>query len=158
MPDAPAPDTLRDAREMFPNEDGTLWPFGPIEWRLTEHPDYVAKPDERPLVREWGRLRAPLPRDPVLHAAALVFASDAGSFSAIERRYGWENMEGRASASLDHAFWLHHPIFWDDWILMVTESPVAYSARALSYRGFYTHGGLHVASMAQEAVVRRRRP
>jgi acyl-CoA thioesterase-2 len=157
MPDAPDPETLVDAREQFPNEDGTLWPFGPIEWRLCEPPNYVAKRGERALVREWARMRHPLPADPVLHAAALVWASDAGSFSAIERRYGDEGMEWRASASLDHAFWLHHPIFWDGWILMTTESPVAYSARALSHRSFYTHGGLHVASIAQEAVVRRRR-
>jgi len=157
MPDAPDPETLVDAREQFPMEDGTLWPYGPIEWRLCEPPDYIAKPGERPLVREWARMRHPLPADPVLHAAALVFASDAGSFSAIERRYGDEGMEWRASASLDHAFWLHHPIFWDGWLLMTTESPVAYSARALSYRAFYTHGGLQVASMAQEAVVRRKR-
>jgi acyl-CoA thioesterase-2 len=157
MPDAPDPETLQDARELFKDDDGEMWPFGPIEWRLCEPPDYVARPGERALVREWGRMRHPLPADPVLHTAALVFASDAGSFSAIERRYGDENMEWRASASLDHAFWLHHPIFWDGWLLMTTESPVAYSARALSYRQYYTHGGLHVASMAQEAVVRRKR-
>ena len=158
MPEAPDPETLPDAHEWFKDqEEGHDWSLGPIEWRLCERPDYVAKPDERALVLEWARMRAPLPRDPVLHAAAMVFASDAGSFSAIERRYGDEGMEWRASASLDHAFWLHHPIFWDGWLLMTTESPVAYSARALSYRAFYTHGGLHVASMAQEAVVRRTR-
>jgi len=156
MREAPDPETLIDAREQYPEEDGSMWPFGPIEWRLCEPPDYVAKPGERALVREWGRMRAPLPRDPVLHTAALVFASDAGSFSAIERRYGDEGMEWRASASLDHAFWLHQPLFWDGWILMTTESPVAYSARALSYRQFYTHGGLLLASIAQEAVVRRK--
>jgi len=156
MPAAPDPETLRDARDAYPEPDGTQWPLGPVEWRLVEPPDTKAKPGESTKVREWARMRAPLPADPVLHAAALVFISDAGSFAGIERRYGWENMEFRASASLDHAFWLHHPVFFDGWILMVTDTPVAYSARALTYRQFYTRGGLHIASMSQEAVVRRK--
>jgi acyl-CoA thioesterase II len=157
MPEAPDPETLPDAREAHPRDDGEPWPLGPIEWRAVDAPA-KAMPGEPLISREWARLRHPLPPDPVLHAAALVFVSDAGSFAAIERRYGWDEIILKASASLDHAFWLHHPFFWDSWLLMVTHSPVAYSSRALSYRNFYTRGGLHVASMAQEAVVRRGTP
>lgn len=102
-------------------------------------------------------MRAPLPDDPVIHAAALVFVSDEGSFNGIERRYGWEGFSDRASASLDHAFWLHHPARWDGWFLMATETPVAYAARAHTVRRFYTGDGVHVATMAQEAVYRRER-
>jgi len=39
----------------------------------------------------------------------------------------------------------------------VTYSPVAHSARALSFHDFYTHDGTHVATMAQDAVIRRER-
>jgi acyl-CoA thioesterase-2 len=157
MPVAPDPNTLQDARLAYPNPDGSLWPLGPFEWRLPQPPDIVAKPGETTTVQEWGRVRAPLPDDPQIHSAAIVYVSDAGSFNGIERRYGWEGMSGKASASLDHAIWIHRPIRWDDWILMVTENPVAHSARALSYRQFYTRDGTHVASVAQEAVFRRER-
>lgn len=157
MPAAPDPETLRDARIAYPEKDGTLWPLGPFEWRTAEHPEKVAAPGERTVVSEWGRVRMPLPDDPQLHAAALVYISDAGSFAGIERRYGWEGASHKASASLDHAIWIHRPVRWDSWLLMVTDNPVAHSARALSYRQFYTQHGMHVASMAQEAVFRRER-
>jgi acyl-CoA thioesterase-2 len=157
MPDAPDPDSLQDARIAYPMPDGSLWPLGPFEWRTAEHPEKVAGPGDSTVVSEWGRVRAPLPDDPQLHAAALVYTSDAGSFQGIERRYGWEGMSGKASASLDHAIWIHRPVRWDGWLLMVTDNPIAHAARALSYRRFYTPDGVQVASMAQEAVFRRER-
>lgn len=157
MPEAVDPDTLQDERLMYPTHDGKMYPPGPFEWRLPRNPNDVAKPGESTTVFEWGRVRLPLPDDPQLHAAAVVYISDAGSFSAIERRYGWEGMSGKASASLDHAIWIHRPVRWDDWLLMVTDNPVANAARALSYRQFYTRDGVHVASVAQEAVFRRER-
>jgi acyl-CoA thioesterase-2 len=66
-------------------------------------------------------------------------------------------MSGKASASLDHAIWLHRPVRWDDWMLVVTTNPVAHAARALTYREFYARDGTHLASMAQEAIFRRER-
>jgi acyl-CoA thioesterase-2 len=157
MPGVPDPETLRDARVEYPNSDGSLWPLGPVEWRTHEPPDRLAGPGESTTVHEWMRMRAPLPDDPPLHAAALVYFSDAGSFAGIERRYGWEGMVHKASASLDHAIWIHRPIVWDGWLLSVTSTPVANAARPLTYRQFYRRDGTHVASMAQEAIVRRSR-
>lgn len=157
MPDAPDPDTLQDARIAFPNADGTVWPLGPIEWRAWEPWDRIAGPGEDTAVKEWFRVRAPLPDDPVLKTAALVFVSDAGSFAGIERRYGWEGISHKASASLDHAMWIHRPVTWDGWMLMVTDTPIAHAARPLSYRQFYTRDGTHIASVAQEAIFRKER-
>lgn len=157
MASVPDPESLRDAREAYPLDDGSLWPIGPIEWRRWEGFDLIAKPGEAAIVREWFRMRAPLPGDPVIHTAALAFVSDAGSFAGIERRYGWEGIAFRASASLDHALWVHRPVRWDGWMLMETETPVAHAARALTHRRFYGHDGTHLATMAQEAVVRRER-
>lgn len=157
MPEAPDPESLRDARDAWPPEDGEPWPLGPIEWRAWKPWDYVAQPGEPPVVAEWFRVRAPLPDDPVVHAAALVFISDAGSLNGIERRYGWQGFSNHASASLDHALWIHRPVRLDTWFLMRTYSPVAHAARALTTRQFYRRDGTHVASMAQEAVVRRER-
>lgn len=156
-PDVPAPETLRDARIEYPMEDGSLWPLGPIEWRVTQPFDFVAGPGDPKAVVEWARFRVPLPDDPLLHEAALVMASDMGSFNGIERRYGWEGFSHRGSASLDHAMWIHRPVRWDGWMLMVTDTPVAHAARALTHRQFYLRDGTHIASMAQEAIFRRER-
>ena len=81
-------------------------------------------------------------------------ALDPGSFSGIERRYGWENVSHKASASLDHAMWIHRPVDWDGWMLMQTSTPVAHAARPLSYRQFFTRDGVQIASVAQEAIFR----
>ncbi len=157
MPEVPAPETLRDSRIEYPMEDGSLWPLGPVEWRVFEPYDKVAAPGESTSVQEWFRFRAPLPDDPVLHAAALVFCSDMGSLNGVERRYAWEGMSHHASASLDHGFWLHRPTRIEGWFLMATDSPVAHAARAWTQRQFYARDGTHVATMVQEAVVRRER-
>lgn len=42
-------------------------------------------------------------------------------------------------------------------MLMETDTPIAHAARALTHRRFFTEDGTHIASMAQEAVVRRER-
>ena len=158
MPVAPDPESLQDSWDMWRDDDGSpRWPRGPIEWRYGEPPDYVAKPGEPTKQLMWMRVRAPLPNDPMIHAAALAFLSDEGSLSGIERRHGWDGFSPHASASLDHAFWLHRPARWDDWVLMVTDSPVAHAARAHTIRQFYSRDGVHVATMAQEAIVRRER-
>jgi acyl-CoA thioesterase-2 len=157
MPDVPAPETLRDSRDAYPMDDGSLWPLGPIEWRAFEPYDKIADPGESTVIHEWFRVRAPLPEDPQLHTAALVMVSDMGSFGGIERRYGWQGTSFKASGSLDHAIWVHRPVRWDGWMLMVTNTPVAHAARPLTYRQFYTRDGTIIASMAQEAIFRRER-
>ena len=131
--------------------------LGPIEWRVTRPFGYMAQPGEPAVVLEWLRMRAPLPDDATLHAAVLAFVSDSGSLNGIEVRYGEKSFAWRASASLDHALWIHRPVRWDGWLLMETHSPVAHAARAHTLRRFWTRDGVHVATMAQEAVVRRER-
>ena len=55
--------------------------------------------------------------------------------------------------SLDHAVWLHRPVRFDDWLLYVSESPVAYAARALALGSLYRRDGARVASVAQEGLL-----
>jgi acyl-CoA thioesterase-2 len=164
MPVVPPPEEARDAadfwRERHPEntheheEHEHQWPF---DVRYITPPDIAAAPGEPLHAYEWARLRSPMPDDPVIHSAGLIYWSDMGSFAGIERRYGWEGMVGNASASLDHAIWVHHPVKWDDWMLVCTNTPVAHSARALTLREFYARDGTHVATMAQEAVFRQRK-
>ncbi|MFF2508146.1 acyl-CoA thioesterase [Streptomyces sp. NPDC058067] len=108
-------------------------------------------PDARWPTRFWARCTAQLGDDPLLHAAALTYLSDAlsGLVSLADR-------EGSPMSSLDHAVWFHRPARLDDWVLLdLVPHTVA------GGRGWYTgtvsgsDGGLR-ASLTQEQLFRRR--
>jgi acyl-CoA thioesterase-2 len=61
------------------------------------------------------------------------------------------------NASLDHTVWFHHPIQLDDWLLYACESPIAQSARGLTFGGLFKPDGQRIASVAQEGLIRIRR-
>ncbi|MBA4181484.1 MAG: hypothetical protein C0506_12915 [Anaerolinea sp.] len=87
----------------------------------------------------------------------MAYASDSGMVATVAHAYGsW--MPGGATASLDHAIWWHRPPRFDDWLLYVTDSPAAHSARALTWGHMYRPDGTLVASVAQEGLFRRGEP
>jgi acyl-CoA thioesterase-2 len=158
MPDVPDAESLQDhVWTPPPHIDPATLPMWPFQMRLVQPENWVAGEGEDPTDYSWIRPRSPFPDEPSIHVAALVYQSDGGSFAGIERRYGWEGMSHKASASLDHALWLHRPFTWDDWLLFVTTNPVANAGRPLTFRYMYTRDGTHVATMAQEAIFRRER-
>lgn len=80
------------------------------------------------------------------HAAALVYLSD---YSAGLPR---NNGKWTLGPSIDHAFWLHRPFVWDDWVLVELSPGVAAQGRGW-YTGTITdRRGLVIASFAQEMV------
>jgi acyl-CoA thioesterase-2 len=104
----------------------------------------------------WIRVRGELPDDPLLHTAMLVYATDRSLLSTAARPHDIPWGE-RMGASLDHAVWVHRRAHLDDWMLYASESPVAHSARGLIFGGIYQRDGTRIASVAQEALIRRRR-
>ena len=102
--------------------------------------------------RFWSRFTVPIGDDPLLHACAFASLSDV---SADLHR--WDTDGYLPAASLDHAFWLHHPAPMDDWVF------TDYTARTIAgNRGLYTgslfdRSGRMVASIAQEALYRKLR-
>jgi len=112
--------------------------------------------DHEPRQRNWLRARGTLPDDPLIHTAMLVYASDRTLLGTAARPHDlpWSK---RVGASLDHAVWIHRPVRFDDWLLYAAESPVAHSARGLIFGGLFYRNGVRVASVAQEALIRRRR-
>ena len=103
----------------------------------------------------WMRARAPLPDDELLHRALLAYACDQVMLEPILRRHGesWET-PGLSIASLDHAMWWHRPVRVDEWLLHVQDSPSATGGRGLGASRVYTRDGVHVATVAQEGMVR----
>lgn len=153
MRDVPPPESLPEFKDPDePHDEPQVWPF---DLRLVHQPGEQL-PEGWPDAA-WVRIRAPLPNDAVVHTAALIYDSDAGSFAGIEREYGWDSLDFHASASLDHAIWIHRPVRWDGWIYTETETPVAYAGRPLTLRRMYLPDGTHFATMAQEAIARRKR-
>ena len=45
-------------------------------------------------------------------------------------------------------------MYFEDWLLYVSESPVAHAARGLIFGGLYNTQGQRVASVAQEGLIR----
>lgn len=159
MPEAPPPDGLPDWEEMRARALGNanrLRPGQPIEIRVCEPEEPEPGRTLRAERRVWMRPRGVPPEDPLLQAALLVYASDRTLLGTAARPHGlgWGH---RSGASLDHAVWLHRPVRFDDWMLYVTRSPVAYAARGLVLGAMYATDGVHTASVAQEGLVRVRR-
>lgn len=103
----------------------------------------------------WMRARAPLPDDEALHRALLAYACDQVMLEPVLRDHGlsWAS-EGLSIASLDHAMWWHRPARADEWLLYVQESPSATGGRGLGAARIYDRDGVHVATVAQEGMVR----
>jgi len=109
--------------------------------------------------RIWMRADAPLPDDPLLHAALLLFASDLTMADpvTVQHPLRWEDLidgKGFFGASLDHAFWLHAPARIDEWLLHVQESTRAANGRGFSTGRFFDRSGRLVASVAQEIFIK----
>lgn len=159
MPAAPAPEECEDWEEHRARAFGHASVLEPsaVEVRLVDPIDIANPTPAEPQQRSWMRLRAPLPEDPLLHTAALVYATDRTLLGTAARPHAipWKQ---RMAASLDHCVWIHRPVVLDDgWILYASESPAAFAARGLIFGGLYTRDGERVASVAQEALIRRAR-
>ena len=165
MPEAPPPETLEDWEVVRARSLGLRVGArnSAVEVRLGDGYDFddPARTYE-PRQRNWIRVKGPLPDDPVIHVAVLIYLTDRTLLSTAARAHGlpWGK---RMSASLDHAVWIHRPIargsFMLDqsWMLYASESPVAHAARGLIFGGLYTGKGVRFASVAQEALIRAAR-
>jgi acyl-CoA thioesterase-2 len=154
MPEAPAPEDVPDweqLRAAMLHQPEALRPQ-PIEVRACDPDDPEGRPQPA-AKRVWMRPLGPVPADPRLHEALLVYASDRTLLSTASRPHGlpWGK---RMAASLDHAMWLHRPARFDDWVLYASESPVAHAARGLVFGAMYDRRGMRIASVAQEGLIR----
>ena len=61
-------------------------------------------------------------------------------------------------ASLDHVMWFHRPFRADEWLLYAQDSPNLHGARGFARGLIFAADGTLVASVAQEGLLRERRP
>lgn len=158
MPEAPEPEALPSWWSTLPRGKDVprpmrrRWPSA-IDIRGVDDPE--RQPAERlPHRTVWGRVPAPIPDDPIIHAAFMAYFSDSGLVSTVAGAYGAWGGPTMAVASLDHAIWWHKPPRFDDWILYSSESPAASNGRGVIFASMYSRAGVRLASVAQECLVR----
>lgn len=149
--DIAAPEDLPSTLERAQTEGWGEYAQGPIEFRRVgpPWPWPPALPTQATVHCEWVRPREPLPDNPRLQLAALVFLSDFYAHWTGSDRLGVHFAPGRFT-SLDHALWIHHSLPWDDWWLLKAVTDVGSAGRMLTRREIYTRDGVLVASTAQE--------
>jgi len=113
-------------------------------------------------VGAWMRLTEPLDDDPVLHACALAYLSDDLPTDAVVARH--PDRPARPdddrpfwNASLDHVIWFHRPARADAWQFHDFSCRGLVATRGLSAGSIFDTSGVHVATVAQEVLIRPRR-
>jgi acyl-CoA thioesterase-2 len=113
----------------------------------------------------WLKLRDTIGDDRLLQACAVAYLSDdlpTDSVVAVHPERP-EPGEGDAfelgwmSASLDHAIWFHRPSRADEWHIYDFASHGYLSSRGLSIGHVLSTEGVHVATIAQEVLLRKAR-
>lgn len=168
IPDAPPPDevptnferlTAYKARSSNPAVDFLLKLDRPIERREVDHVDLLEPTPHTERQRMWFRASGDLGDDPVLHQAVLTYASDYGLLESSFNTHGHSFLTKELMiASLDHAVWFHEPCRADRWLLYMTRSPRTSGGRGLNFGHIFSQDGTLVASVAQEGLMRNRKP
>jgi acyl-CoA thioesterase II len=165
MPKAPQPEECPDPRKAIERLEGparfrmkgmldTTWP---IDFRPTDLGRYAPGVQREPSQTLWTRIGEPLPDDPALHRAALLYLSDMSMLETAIGAHGRSIYDNRIQvASLDHAMWFHRPGRADNWLLYVQDSPNAGGATGLVRGLLYARDGALIASVAQEGLTRQR--
>jgi acyl-CoA thioesterase II len=158
MPEVPGPEELPGLAELAARHGevaGSALEIGrAVEHRPLDDPfDRVPKPPPHTASRAWMRVAGRLPDSPAVHAAALTFVSDLTLLGAgLARLGGWGS--GHVGASLDHAVWFHEPVRADEWFLYEIDSPAATGGLALCFGQIWGADGTHVATVAQQGLIR----
>jgi acyl-CoA thioesterase II len=165
--DVPLPDTLLSEKELIrhfieqvPETVRRYWQHErPIEMKPVSLTHYMTRDKLPPRQHMWIRTTGPVPDDRALQAAVLAYLSDMTLLDTSLFAHGRSIFDADLQvASLDHAMWFHRPHKLDDWFLYTQDSPNSSGARGFTRGSIYGSDGTLVASVAQEGLIRQRRP
>ena len=119
-------------------------------------------PAGEPVSRLWAQIAMDLPDDPALHACALAYISDVNAVEAVAATHPGGPYDDTWNqrfmfASLDHAMWFHRPVRADDWVLMDLLGHGVTGTRGLATGNIFDGHGTHLATIAQEGLIRELR-
>ncbi len=160
MPQSVDPELLPSASDLLSMIDHpatNYWSKArPFDLRHVGEPVYLRPAKEqKPDQQVWFKTISELKNDPLIHTAALAYASDYTILEAVMRNHNlsWAH-PGLSAASLDHAIWFHKTPNLNNWHLYVQHSPTASNGRGLSQGRIYSQAGELVATVAQEGMIR----
>jgi len=109
--------------------------------------------------QSWFRIVDDLGVTAVDHACALAYASDDMPVTAVAAMHpaGHVDPEDYFVTSLDHAIWFHRPLQSQDWHLYDFSLQALRGNRGLAAGHIFNAAGEHIATVAQELLVRRHR-
>jgi len=148
MPLAPEPEDMRKRADD--------WPWIMERRTMVSHPGAGKS-------MGWVRLTDPLGEDPMKHVCGLALTSDTIQFGSARSAHPLNvpperHSEAFIGASLDHAMWFHRPMRADQWHLYEWECRTMRGGRGATFGNLFSEDGIHVASIAQEVLLRERRP
>jgi acyl-CoA thioesterase-2 len=167
MPDVPPPESLPSDAEirervlpLMPDPVRRYYERErPIELKPVEFGRYLSRDPRDPVFHVWIRTTGQLPDDPAIHQCVLAYASDMTLLDSTLIAHGRTVFDREIQpASLDHALWFHRPFRADEWLLYAQDSPFAGGARGFARGSIFARDGRLVASVAQEGLIRLRRP
>jgi acyl-CoA thioesterase II len=167
MPDVPKPDELPSEEEIrskiLPRMPDPVRRYyereRPIELRPVEYGRYLGERIDGGSFHLWIRATGRLPDEPAIHQCVLAYASDMTLLDTALMPIGKTVFhEDIMAASLDHSLWFHRPFRADEWLLYVQDSPNLGGSRGFSRGSIFSSDGVLVASVAQEGLLRQRRP
>lgn len=139
--------------------------LSPADWSALLQRRPVDRREER--AGAWLRVAGPVPDEPLMHVLGHVFASDDILMEAVElvhpigrseQHDGDDYEHPFMGASLDHTVWFHRSARADEWCLHDTRSSGVYGSRGLAFGEIWSADGIHVATIAQEVLLREVRP
>ena len=104
----------------------------------------------------WMKVNAALGDDQLLHRCWLAYLSDDLPADAVQAATEIGD-EDRFTASLDHTIWFHRPVRADEWHLHDFTCHNYVGGRGLSVGHVFAADGVHVATVAQEVLLRGHR-
>ncbi len=167
MPSVPMPEDLPSEQELkdklmetAPENIRRYWQRArPIELRPVDLTHYFSGKKLPPVQNVWIRTTAPLPDDERLHQCILAYASDMTLLDTSLFAHGKSVFNPDLQcASLDHSMWFHRAIRADEWLLYSEDSPSSSGSRGFNRGNLFTRDGVLVASVAQEGLIRLRKP
>jgi acyl-CoA thioesterase II len=161
----PPADSLLSLEEVAHRYGDRVTPHG--KGRLSTYPQVEIRPIdvEHHLLlkagparsRFWIRAAGDLPRDPPAGAAVLSYLSDYLLINAALIPHVAEIPDEHLFvASINHSMWFHAQVDPSQWMFFEIESPWAGNGRTLCCGRIFTGRGRLIASVTQEAMVRRR--
>jgi acyl-CoA thioesterase II len=129
--------------------------------RVLPHAELAQRNPGAGRVSTWMKVKSDLGDDQLVQRCALAYLSDDLPTEAVIRAWPEARafMDGGTfpfNASLDHAVWFHRPVRADRWHLHDLSCQGFVNGRGLAIGHIFSEDGTHVATVAQEALVRLR--